>query len=213
MSRGLSAPTVTASTAAHVRPIVFVKAELDSGTLYLHNAVGSYTFSSQIWTGLGALGSIGELEEGLDLSPFAVSIGLSGIDSSLVSVAVNEEVFNRRITIYIGLLGDDGVLVDTPHERWSGAGDNISIRLGGDDGIALTCENDFRFFDQANGSKFTDEDQQLRYTGDVAFEFLPQMIDVKVFWGQGGAPTTTGVAGFLRTEGGVRGRRDTRKRP
>lgn len=202
MSRGLSAPTLTAASAAHVRPIVFVKLELDSGTLYLHNAVGTYTWGSQTWTGVGALGSIGEIEEGLDLSPYAVALGLNALDPSLVTVATTEEVFNRRVTIYIGLLDDNGALVADPHERWSGSGDSMSIRLGGEDGIALNCENDFRFFDQANGSRFTDEDQQRRYPGDLFFEFLPQMIDAKVFWGQGGSPTVVGQLGG-RMNGGA----------
>ena len=187
MSRGLSAPNVTASTALHVRPIAFIKLEFDSATLYLHNGVGSYVWGSQTWLGIGALGQISPLEEGHDLSPLGVTLQLTAFDATVLNEAINEEVFNRRVTLYIGLLDDNGVLTDTPFERWSGWMDSMPLDLGGDnDAITLQCESDLRFFNQANGARFTDEDQQARYSGDLMFEYLAQMIDAQVVWGPGG---------------------------
>lgn len=183
MTRGLSASNLAAIALPHIRPIVFVKFEFDDGTVYVHNAVGTFTWSSQNWTGIGALGDIGAIEDGLDLSPYGVTLQCNALDTTFLNTAVNEEVFNRRITIYLGYLGEDGALVATPQERWSGYMDNISVRLGGEDGLALQCENEFRFFDRANGALFTDEDQQRRYSGDVFFEFQDQLIDAKLTWG------------------------------
>ena len=193
MSRGLSAGNLAAIALPHIRPIVFVKLEFDGGTEYIHNAVGTYTTLSQSWEGIGALGDIGPLEEGLDLSPFGVSMTLNALNAELLAIATGEEVFNRRATIYIGYLDENGVLVADPQERWSGFMDNISIRLGAENALALQCENDFRFFDRANGSLFTDEDQQRRFSGDVFFEFLDQMIDAKLSWGPGGQTNRLGT--------------------
>lgn len=193
MSRGLSAGNLAAIALPHIRPIVFVKFEFDGGTEYVHNAVGTFTWGSQTWTGIGAVGQISALEEGLDLSPFGVTMQLNALNPDLMAIATGEEVFNRRVTIYIGYLDENGALVADPQERWSGYMDHVSIRLGGEDGIMLQCENDFRFFDRANGSLFTDEDQQRRFGGDVFFEFLDQMIDAQITWGPGGGTSRLGV--------------------
>lgn len=205
MSRGLSSPNVTASTALHVRPLPFIKCEFDSATLRLHLGVGTYTWGSQTWTGMGALGQVGGLEEGVDLSPFGITLRLNALDSTLLAMAEGEEVFNRRVTIYVGFLDDNGQLVDTPAERWSGWGDTMSLQLGGDsDGIDLQCESEMRFFDRSNGARFTDEDQQTRYSGDVMFQYLAQIVDAKVAWGPNGGSAVVGgtsVAGRSHNEG------------
>ena len=194
MSRGLSSPNVTASTALHVRPLPFLKCAFDSGTLYLHLGVGTYVWGSQTWTGMGALGQIGSLDEGVDLSPFGVSVRLNALDSTLLAIAEGEEVFNRRVTVYVGFLDENGALIDTPAERWSGWGDSLAIQLGGDqDGLELQCESEMRFFDRSNGARFTDEDQQTRYSGDVMFQYLDQMIDARVTWGPSGNVASVGA--------------------
>jgi len=183
MSRGLSASNLTAIAAPHVRPLVFVKLEFDAGTEYVHNGVGTYPWGSQTWTGIGALGQIGDLEEGLDLSPYAVTMTLNALDAELIAIAEGESVFNRPATVYIGLLDENGVLVADPQHRWSGPMDHITIRLGGEDALALLSENELRFFDQANGSRYTDEDLQGQYSGDLFFNLLDQMLDASVAWG------------------------------
>lgn len=182
MTRGLSVNNLTAIAAAHIRPIVFVKFVFDGGTEYVHNAVGNYTWGGFTWQGVGALGDIGPLEEGLDLSPYGVTMQLNALDADLLDIVNNEPLFNRAVTVYIGYLDENGVLVADPQERWSGFMDFPSIRLGLENRIALQCESDLRFFYRANGSLFTDEDQQLRYSGDLFFQFLPQMIDAQINW-------------------------------
>lgn len=202
MSRGLSSPNVTASTALHVRPLVFVEMQFDAGTERVHNGVGTYVWGSQTWTGIGAIGQIGTIEEGIELSPYGITLKLNALNPSLLAIAEGEEVFNRRIRIYIGLLDENGQLTDTPFERWSGWMSAMSIELGGEnDGIELAAESDLRFFAQSNGSRFTDEDQQARFSGDVAFEFLDQIIDSRIIWGPDGTAVSPGVDGAKKLPG------------
>src|SRR5688572_6610085 len=141
MTRGLSAGNLAAIALAHVRPVIFVKFEFDDGTVYLHNSVGSIATLGQTWQGIGALADVGALEEGLDLSPFGVTMQLNALNTDLLDIATTEEVFNRRVTIYIGLFDENGALVADPQERWSGMMDHVSIRLGAENAIALQCES------------------------------------------------------------------------
>lgn len=189
MTRGLSAGNLAHIAGPHHRPIVFVRFAFDGGEERAHNAVGEYRWpaaASEVWTGVGALGDIGPLEEGLDLSPYGVMMQLNALDDELLETVNTEPLFNRRVTIYIGYLDENGVLVADPQERWSGLMDFPSIRLGLENGIALQCESDLRFFDRANGALFTDEHQQRLFSGDKFFEFLPQMIDAQIVWGPDG---------------------------
>lgn len=183
MSRGLSVGNLSAIAQPHIRPIKFVKFEFDGGTEYVHNAVGEFTWGGHTWTGIGALGEISAIEEGLDLSPFGVTFQLNALNPDLLAIALGEHVYKRPATVYEGYLDENGTLVADPAERWSGGMDHFSVSRGENNTLALQCESDMRFFDRANGSLFTDEDQQRRYSGDVFFEFQDQMIDVALSWG------------------------------
>jgi len=196
VSRGLAAANVTASEASHVRPVRFIEIRLGAGTQYLHNAVGPYTWGGHTWDGIGDLAAISPIEEGEDLTPFAVRYTLSGINSSFLLAAQGIQIYRRRVIDYIGFIGDDGLLVADPGEIWSGAMQTMPISLGGGvDAITLNAETELISHRQANGSLFTDEDQQKRFSGDKAFEFLPQIQDARIQWGPNGAsPGTNDVA-------------------
>ena len=202
MTRGLSAGNLTAIAAAHIRPIVFVAPEFDSGTLYLHNAVGNYVTLGQTWQGIGALFDMSPIEEGLDLSPFSVTLQLNALNADLMTLVQGQEPFNRRVTIYVGYLDENGVLVADPQIRWRGLMDNFTVRLGVENGIALACESHLRFFDKANGSLFSDEHQQRRYSGDLFFQFQQQLQDAQITWGPGGRTNNLGAPTAPRTNPG-----------
>jgi hypothetical protein len=195
MSRGLSALNLEASQAAHVRPIIFAKLEFGAGTEYLHNALGTYTWGSQTWTGLGDLAEVGPIEEGDELSPYAVELRLNALNTELLTNAQGVQIFERRATLYMGFLGDDGALVDAPDEFWSGSMETMPISLGGEqDSISLVCESEMIMHSYANGALFTDEDQQKRYAGDKGFEFLAQMVDARIQWGPNPFPSAHDAA-------------------
>lgn len=191
MSRGLATANATASTQNHVRPLLFVELQFAGGTSYLHNGLGTYSWGGHSWLGYGALGSIGPIEEGDTLSPYAVELTLSGVDSTLLTQAQTADIFERRVIIYIGFIDDNGALTADPDELWSGSMEHMTISLGGEvDSITLTAESELIAHSFANGALFTDEDQQKRYSGDTFFEFQDQIQKARVQWGE----TTNEVA-------------------
>lgn len=196
MSRGLAAANLTAAQALHVRPLFFVELQFDTATMYVHNGVGSYVWGGQTWQGLGAMGTVSAIESGADLTAYGVKMELYAFDPTVLAEASNEAVYKRAVKIYQGFLNENGALVADPHVIWSGFGDHMSISLGGEsDTVTLACESELAFLDRANGARFTDEDQQQRYSGDTAFRYLPQMVDAMVIWGPGGQFTRFGSSG------------------
>jgi hypothetical protein len=196
MSRGLNATNVTAATAAHVRPIVFLELQFDSGTLRLHNAVGSMTWGGNTWLGIGALGEIAPHEESDDPSPYRISYRLNGLNSTILQEALAEEVFERLAIRYDGFIGADGALVADPDETRRDFMDTMEIIRGDEmDSVMLNCESELVRDSQAPGGMFTDEDQQALYSGDTGFQYLAQIVAGAdgVRWGPGGVAVRFGA--------------------
>jgi|TARA_Y100000034_G_scaffold133845_1_gene200627 hypothetical protein len=213
MGRELSAALQAAAATAHIRVLTFAKIELDSGTQYLHTGVGRYTWDdpddgTQNWDGVGEFGGIGVIEEGEDLSPYGMTLMLSGLDASLMDEIQNQQYYLRSVTLYLGALNvDTGGLLADPDEIWAGFMDTGTISLGENNGIVVQCENEFATFDQANNRTFSDADLQNEYSGDLFFNHLASMVDAVVIWG--GKETATGDNRPDRDDGDVREMRNT----
>lgn len=189
MSRGLSSLNATAASQRHVRKITFIELRFDAptGTQYLHDGVGSYTWGGHTWTGLGALGAIGDVEESDDLSANGTVYQLSGVNSTLLGEALAEQIYERLAIRYEGFIDDNGALVDTPHElRRDFMHTMPTVRGGEVDTITLNCESEMIRDNRAPGGMFSDEDQQVLFASDTGFQYVPQMIDAQVQWGPGG---------------------------
>ena len=120
MSRGFPDDVATALAQQNVAIVTFAKLEFPSGTVYLHNSLGSYTWGGHDWLGVGDLGSISQVEEGLDVSPYAITLTLSGLDATISGAALTEDYYLHGVTVYLGVLDTDDVLIDTPTQIWGG---------------------------------------------------------------------------------------------
>lgn len=201
MSRGLAGALVTAAESNHIRPLIFVKLEFDSGTMYLHDGIGTFTWSdpddgSQDWLGLGDFGGISGVEESTELSPFEINLVLSGIDADNMDEVLNQQFYLRPVTVYMGALNvETGVLVADPDEVWSGFMDKSAVTLGEENAIAVTCESELSMFERSNGRVYSDADLQAEYSGDLWFEYLPSMTNAKIIWRGKGDATNFGGPG------------------
>lgn len=204
MSRGLSVANVSALDGVIVRPVVMVQLEFDepTGTLYLHDDIGSITANdwdgvSRTWSGLGDFGGIGKLEEGREISPYKVDLVLSGIDAAIASQVLTDDSVLRSVYILIALLNDDRELVDDPHPMWGGKIDDLQVAIGSESVIKVTCESQLASFEKVNNKLQNDSDHQARFQGDKFYEYLPQMLDAKFRWGgktQTFRPGTSGAS-------------------
>ena len=181
MARNLAAANLTQLQAAKLIPVLFGEFQFDEGTERLHTGVGTISWGGNDWMGVGTLGSIEPIEESLELSPYAVRVGLSGLNDTLTTRAQNSDIYGRAMILYVGFLVD-GSLVADPDVIWSGTMDTMAVKRGKENHIVLQGESDLKFFDKSNGLLFTDEDQQKLYPGDLGFEYLDQMQEAEVIW-------------------------------
>ena len=185
MSRGFPANVATALAQQHVAIVTFAKLEFPSGTLYVHNSLGTYTWDSQDWLGVGDLGSISQVEEGIDVSPYAITLTLSGLDSTISGAALTEDYFMRPVTVYMGVLDADDALIADPTQIWAGFMDQMNVSLGSDggDAIQLIAESELSRFDVSRNLMYTNAAQQERYSGDLFFSHIHKVQGAKFNWG------------------------------
>ena len=185
MSRGFPAAVSTALAQQNVAIVTFAKLEFPSGTVYLHNSLGSYTWGGHDWLGVGDLGSISQVEEGLDVSPYAITLTLSGLDATISGAALTEDYYLHGVTVYLGVLDTDDVLIDTPTQIWAGFMDQMNMTVGADggDAIQLVAESELSRFNKSLNLMYTNTAQQERSSGDLFFNFLHRIEGAKINWG------------------------------
>ena len=194
MSRGFPSAVLTALSSDHVALVTFAKLEFPSGTLYLHNSIGTYTWGGNDWLGTGDLGEISQLEEGAQISPYKISLSLSGLDATISGAALTEDYYLQPVTVYLGVLNANDVLIADPTIVWEGAMDQMQLSVGAADGdvIVLTAESELARFDKASNLKYTDAQLQSDSAGSLGFEFMADIEGAKIRWGD---PNSDAVAG------------------
>ena len=197
MSRGFSTAINNALKSTTVRLVTFAELDFASGTLYVHDGLGTYTWGGNDWLGVGDFGGISSVEEGTEVSPYSLNLTLSGLDTGLVATALTENYFMRDVNIYLGLLNDLDALIETPTQIWSGFMDVMSVTAGasGGDSITLTAESELGRFDRSANLRYTDTMLRKRDANDKFFEFLKDIEGVKISWGKKTSGQLAGSSG------------------
>lgn len=199
MSRGFPTAVSTALAQNHVSIVTFAKLEFPSGTVYVHNSLGTYTWGGQDWLGVGDLGSISQVEEGVDISPYAITLTLSGLDGTISGAALTEDYFMHPVTVYMGVLNADDSLIADPTQIWAGFMDQMNVSLGADggDAIQLIAESELSRFDSSANLMYTNAAQQEKSSGDLFFSHMHKIEGVKINWGA----RVAGTDGTLEDDG------------
>ncbi|KKK59465.1 hypothetical protein LCGC14_3034130, partial [marine sediment metagenome] len=157
-------------------PILLFKFEFDSGELRLWNGFRDLIFNSETYTGSGSFLAISKVEETQNLKASNLTLTLTGINASIISIAITEDYQGRPFTMWIGMMDSAGALVGTPLLIFKGEMDVMTLV---DDGttatIQLKVENDLVSLNRAKEFRYNDEDQELDFPGDRIFEFIPSL--------------------------------------
>lgn len=189
--------SATNSTEAAQRAIrIAIAAELDfaSGFVRVHDGTGKIVIGGNDYLGLGEFGGIEAVEEDIEVIARPIKLTLSGVDTGLVSTTMTEVYQNRTATIYLALLDDQGVLIDTPETIWEGRMDQMSLSVSQNSAtISLTCEHRLRR--EPRIARYTDADQKLLFSGDRFFDLLHTIPGFAGRWGEKNVYGGTGGGG------------------
>ena len=184
MSRTLTTAMSNATTASVVRPIFLIKMAFDSDTLNIWNGVGDLTFDSATYSGLGDLLAISQIDESSDISAKGINVTLTGLKSSFLSLALNEDYQGRALTVYLGAFDSTGSLIADPVVVFSGFMDVMTITESGDSStISLAVENKLIAFERTKERRYTPEDQKIDFPNDRGFEYVADTARQEIIWG------------------------------
>ena len=198
MSRGLSALNQAEASARHLHAVLFAELLLTTSSpavpITVHTSVGPLTFGGDTYLGVGDLGGVSGVDEAERIGPSPFKLSLSGVDPGHIADALHAGNHRDKVTLWVGYRGDDGLLVDDPWRLAGGFFEYADIELGeADNRVVVTVQHDLSTLLEKHGGRYTNEDQQGRFSGDVGFSFVADVIDKKLVWA--GTPVTgTGTA-------------------
>ena len=185
MSRVLSNAMKEMAVAKVVRPIFLVHMVFDSSELNIWSGVGDLSFDSVTYTGLGDLLSISDIKETSDISATGINVSLSGVKTSLIAIAKDQDYQGRELTVRLGAFNESGSLIADPVIIFSGFMDTMTIAEAGVySSITIAVENKLVAFERAKIRRYTAEDQKIEYPADKGFEFVTSIVQKEIFWGR-----------------------------
>lgn len=152
----------------------------DIGPLYLWTGIGDRTIGSNTYLGTGQMLTLGGMEEVSDLSAKSMSLTLEGVDSSIVSIALQEPYQRRQAKVYMGEKSSSSVV-----QIFSGQMDQMSIEDSGETSVInLVIESKLVELERARNWRYTHESHKSRYSDDTFFTYVQDIQDKSIAWGR-----------------------------
>ena len=188
MPRNLSSGMLTAFQSQLVNPVLFVSLTFSATTIYLWTGLGTISWSGQSWLGLGSLLSLSPISEGSMVEAKGITVTVSGLDATILSECLTDFKVGLPVSVYLGAYTTPGLvssLISTPILAWNGYTDAPSIEVSGQAAtISLNCENKLVSMNVPTNRRYTHEDQQTQWPGDLGLMFVPSLQETTIFWGQ-----------------------------
>lgn len=185
MSRSGTAGFLSEIAAGSSSPVLLFEAEFSSGWLRLWTGIGPITWNTYTWTGAGNLIGVSPVQETADLRAVGITVSLSGMPSSLISVALAQARQGKIGRVYLGFLNSSGAIVADPYLSFEGRLDVPEIADSGDDcTISISYESRLIDLDRPRERRYTGEDQRIDYPEDRGFDNVATLQDTPVVWGR-----------------------------
>lgn len=208
MSRdNLTSGTSDKLSEKQVNLVFFVEIEFESGVLNLWSGVGDFSWDSKTWIGAGSLLMIKPADETTSVTATGLSITLSGINPTFIALAMIDARQNKSVKCWFGFLDSSGSIITDPYQFFSGLVNYVVINEGKRTAtITVNAENDLIKLQQPRIRRYTDQDQQGEYDGDLGFIHVAALQEWNGFWGGGDTGESDG-----RSDGGTQRDREEAK--
>ena len=206
MSRELSLSTIENIDGDIVYPFFATELNFSSKTIRMWTGQGTLVLDNGTeWFGLGQLLNISSIEETSEMAVKGATVGLSGIPSELLSLALSEPYQGRVAKIYFGtfsygsllqqsgsyILQQDGSRINLQegskgfNELFSGYMDQMNIEEGGEAStITMSVENKLIDLERARVGRYTSGYQKSIYPNDLGMDFIEDLQDKQIPWGR-----------------------------
>jgi hypothetical protein len=175
-----------AISAATKAPCLLVEIETATQWLRVWSGLGDLAYDSNIYVGVGALGSVSAPEETTDLKSTGVVFTMTGIQPALLEQSISAIRHNLPARLRFGCSDlETGLLIADPVLLFEGTCAVPSTDENGETcTISLSAENIMASLNRAREIRYTPEDQANRDDGDKGFGFAALLQDKSIVWGR-----------------------------
>ena len=188
MARTIGSTFSTQLSSNQTRPFYAVEF-LYNQNLRIWTGYGDFTILGQIYSGLGNLISIGQVQEAAETKASGIKISASGLNTDVLASALNETQQGVVVNVYFGVLTTSGnaqSIVDDPYQIFSGFVDTVQILEDGDSStISFDIESKLISLERPLDFRYTDQDQKHFFPNDKGLEFVDDLQDKEIIWGGG----------------------------
>ena len=186
MSRNLSTDYTNALDDAVIYPAVLVDLGFPAQTFYYWTGYGDLTWNGNTYQGLGHLASVSEINEKGTVEAEGITLGLNGIEPSLLAAFLRDAQQGQTVSVHLALLDDDGVLIDVAEDAFSGLFDVPTIVKGNpESNISLSVESRLIELQKSKERRYTNEDQKELFPGDESLRWVAGLQEKEITWGRG----------------------------
>jgi hypothetical protein len=183
MSRTADSTLQAALAASGIAPVFLADLAFTSGLQHAWTGVGELAWNGNTYLGVGSLGSIGGVTEGVSVHAAGTSVTLSGIDSTLLADCLGDIQIGAPATLWLGAW-QNGALVGTPYKWFGGTVDKAPIVTSPKTiAITLSLESRMSLLQRGTNRRYTATDQRRYYPDDMGFDWVEIYNDTADRWG------------------------------
>lgn len=183
MSRDLPTGMAAKLAAPALAPIFLVMLAWPTGTVYAWTGYGDIVWDGHTYVGTGNAGSISEVRETRDGAANGLTLTLDGIASAEIAHALEDDSQGQSGRVWLGLLTAAGALDGDPYLIFDGVIDVCPSEDNGETAsISVQLEKEL-VDSRPRGRRYTHEDQQVDFPGDLGFQYVAGLADKQVTWG------------------------------
>ena len=201
--QGLDASIVNRLGADEQAMFFAVKAEFDSETIRVWTGTDDLVIGGASYLGAGSLLSIGSVEENLELTSNGLAVAISGMDATVVNLALTENYQNRPITVFLGyVMGGTNEVAGTL-TLFKGRMTSLVVNDTPEGStVTIDAENRLVDLDRPSNFRYTKESQNFLHSGDTSFNRVASLQDKQINWGKSSDTAGRGGPGRGESEAG-----------
>tara|TARA_R110001592_G_scaffold180578_1_gene422996 strand:- start:443 stop:1054 length:612 start_codon:yes stop_codon:yes gene_type:complete len=182
---GIDASITNRLGADHQQIFFAVEAQFDGGTIRLWSGLDDITLNGNTFTGAGNLLSISDIEDTMEVKSTNCSFTLSGMDTTVLNLALSEDVQNRKVIVFMGYLSGGSNVSAGEITLFSGRMSNVQINDDPEGStVIINAENRLVDMNRPCNLRYTQESQQIVNNNDTGFKYVSATQDKQINWGK-----------------------------
>lgn len=189
MARNLTPEMITALTAEKNRPVLFYEGEFSTGTLRFWTGSGTIVWDGENWEGNGLFLDTRLSAQTKDIEATGIEINLSGVSQAIIQLVLITAELGKKGKIWLGMLNEDGTVIDSPSILFSGNFDTAEIVENEDSPeIAIKYETKLIELERGKEYRYTPESQRIFDPTDKGFDYVAGLQEWDGYWGPKAKP-------------------------